>query len=129
MEPDDYENLRRLIVLGQPIQELWVLRKACKSKTLGLEETEDLSDLWQLILHHPGAFPIIEAAKAIVDLTVQSDNSYPILTNDGIIYDGLSPEERRELAQYTRNRMVEENPSVVRRALEQFIADLQGTGP
>ena len=92
-------------------------------------QAEALSDVWNLAFHFDGLFPKLEAAKALVETALASNTSYPILTNDGLIYDALSPTERRELVHFIRRQMEGAEAPVAERVLEEFIVDLLGSGP
>ena len=130
MTEEEAGRLRDQIYGGErPIEQFRALRSLGVQKGLEKDQAETLSDLWQLTFTVEGLFPPLEAAKAIVELTAASDDTYAILTNDGTIYDILLPAERRELAQHTRNCIVEFSPSRSKRALETFVSDLFGDGP
>ena len=68
----------------------------------------------------------MEAAKALVDLALAGGASYPILTNDGLIYDTLSRDERAALVEYIEAQAGEVATGTV---LGQFADDLLGSGP
>ena len=90
---------------------------------------ESLSDLWSLTFHVNGLFPRLEAAKALVDVAWAGDISYPVLTNDGLIFDELSPDERSELFSYIAECIGEERASVAGAVLAEFADELMGDGP
>lgn len=123
-------ELRHRIAAGEQLtEELWVIRKSHLECGLDASRAEGLSDVWNLAFHREGVFPKLEAAKALVDTALASDTCYPVLTNDGLVYDALSPGERQELVGFIRKRLDETNAPVARHVLEEFIDDLLGDGP
>ena len=130
MTDEEADRLRDQIFGGErPVEQFRALLNLGVQKGLEKEQAETLSDLWQLTFTRKGLFPPLEAAKAIVEITAASDDTYALLTNDGTIYDSLLPAERRELAQHIRNCIVEFRPSRSTRALEIFVSELFGDGP
>lgn len=109
--------------------ELWCLRGAPIQNPKDLGALESLSDLWGLAFHVDNLFPRLEAAKALVDVAWAGDISYPVLTNDGLIYDDLSPNERSELFSYITDCIGEDRASVAGAVLGQFADELIGDGP
>ena len=112
----------------RPTEELWHYRRA---PITDRDESalESLSELWNLTLLTDGLFPTLEAAKAIVDVAWAGDISYPILTNDGLIYDGLTMDERQQLFDYIADCIGEERASVAGAVLAEFADELLGEGP
>ncbi len=93
------------------------------------ELVQALSDLWNLAFHIEGLFPRLDAAKAIVDLALAGDSSYPVHTNDYLIYHALTRNEREVLFEYIAKCIGEERASVAGSALAEFADDLLGEGP
>ena len=130
MTERDLDQLRHRIRAGeQPTDDLWALRNSSFEHGMSEERAEAVPDVWNLVFHHESAFPKLEAAKALVGTALAADVSYPILTNDGLVYDALSRAERAELAQFIRERMVEADAPLARDVLNAFAGELVGEGP
>jgi hypothetical protein len=124
----ELERLRSRIAAGElPTEDLWALRKA-NLDLVDAKKAEALSDVWNLAFHRKGLFPQLEAAKALVETALAANTPYPILTNDGLIYDSLTSAERHDLVQFIRERT---GGSGVQLAdiLNEFVEDLIGSGP
>lgn len=130
MTPGELERLRGRIMTGESMtSELWTLRKTALETDISDGTAEALSDLWNLAFHREGLFPKIEAAKALVEAALATNSSYPILTNDGLIYDSLSPVDRQELVRFILNRISGAKPAIAKQVLLNFVDDLRGNGP
>jgi hypothetical protein len=122
--------LRSRIAAGErPTEELWVIRKSNHGQALGYAKAEALSDLWNLVFHYEGLFPKAEAAKALVEIALAADSSYPVSTNDGLIYDALTHAERLRLVQFIKEQGADANAPAAKLALDDFADDLLGYGP
>ena len=122
------EKLRfRMIAGEQPIEELRALM-AETAEGFDPALTEDVSDVWNAVLHRK-LLPTIETAKAVVVTAINGDSSYPILTNDALIYDALSHPERVELVQFMREHTGDIESPVTVRVFCDFENDLLGNGP
>jgi hypothetical protein len=130
MTPGELERLRGRIMTGESMtSELWTLRKTALETDISDGTAEALSDLWNLAFHREGLFPKIEAAKALVEAALATNSSYPILTNDGLIYDSLSPVDRQELVRFILDRISGAKPAIAKQVLLNFVDDLRGNGP
>jgi hypothetical protein len=118
----------RLAAGEQPIDDLRALRQRGFKDGVDAERAEALSDLWNLVLHCD-LLPALDTAKALVELAAASDTSYPILINDGLIYDALNPRERAELVQFIRQCLAQANAPHAELVLIHFVDDLLGSGP
>lgn len=124
---EEIDQLSARIHAGErPTLELWTLRRTVNPPSGDEGAVQALSDLWGLAFHITGLFPPLEAAKALVDLASAGDASYPILTNDGLIYDALTPDERAALVEYIEAQAGDVTTGSV---LRQFADDLLGSGP
>jgi hypothetical protein len=124
---DQIDHLSDRIHAGErPTLELWTLRRTATPPSGDNSAVEALSDLWGLAFHISRLFPPLEAAKALVDLALLGGASYPILTNEGLIYDALSLAERAALVEYIEAQAGEKATGTV---LWQFADDLLGSGP
>lgn len=130
MTERELDQLQKRILAGeQPTDDLWALRKSGPEHSIDEDRAEALSDVWNLAFHHEGVFPKLEAAKALVETALAANTSYPILTNDGLVYDALSPTERQELVQFIRACLEKTHAPVATHVLNEFVDDLLGEGP
>lgn len=90
--------------------------------------TEEVSDVLNAALHRK-VLPTLETAKAIVETAVIGDSTYPISTNDGLIYDNLSSGERLDLIDFVVTCLSNSNAPIARSSLVDFADDLAGRGP
>jgi hypothetical protein len=128
MTEEDLDQLERRMYAGErPTEELRALA-AQIDQTLDAELTEKLSDIWNLVLHRK-LLPTLETAKAIVRTSEVGDSSYPISTNDGLIYDDLSTAERAELIDFIMARVSNNSAPAARQSLIEFADELAGGGP
>lgn len=126
MTETDLNDLSRRILSGErPVRELWELRNTPIPTDADRETLEALSDLWGLAFHFSGLMPPLEAAKSLVEVAIIGDTPYPLVTNEGAIYDCLRAEDRAALVAYVVDRMGEPAPGT---ALRQFIRDIMGDG-
>jgi hypothetical protein len=129
MTERDLDQLRHRIRAGEkPTGDLWALRNNGLQNGIGEDRAEAVSDVWNLVFHHESGFPKLEAAKALVETALAVNISYPILTNDGLIYDALSGAERVQLARFIHERLLEADAPVARDLLDAFAGELVG-GP
>jgi hypothetical protein len=120
--------LHRLFRGEQPTDELTALRENAVEDGVATGRAEMLSDLWSVVLHR-NLLPALDTAKALVELAVASETSYPISISDGLIYDALRPAEREELVQFIRQRLAQANTLKTERVLIDFADDLLRAGP
>lgn len=126
MTRDDLDQLRNRLDAGErPTEELRALMAEI-GKSFDPALTEEVSDVLNAALHRK-VLPTLETAKAIVETAVIGDSTYPISTNDGLIYDNLSSGERLDLIDFvvTSNS----NAPIARSSLVDFADDLAGRGP
>lgn len=129
MTLEEIEQLNGRIVSGErPTSELLHLREVSVPKD-DEQFVQALSDLWNNTLRIDGLYPKFDAAKAIIDIAWAGDSSYPVHTNEGLIYDSLTRDEREVLYGYIANCIGEERASVAGSALAEFADDLLGDGP
>jgi hypothetical protein len=119
----------RIMAGERPIEELWSIRRSTPQQAVDSQAAMASSDLWNLAFHHEALFPKLEAAKALVEIALANDSTYPISTNDGLVYDALSRDERLELVQFIRDRMSETHAPATKHVLNDFVNDLLGRGP
>ena len=128
-ESEVNELISRIHAGERPMDELWRIRSAPIINREDESALESLSDLWSLAFHIEGLFPKLEAAKAIVDVAWEGNFTYPVLTNDGLIYDDLSMDERSQLFGYIADRIREDRVSAAGAVLAEFADELMGEGP
>jgi hypothetical protein len=128
MTEDDLDRLAARIYAGQrPTRELRAL-SAQIDQALDAKLTEQMSDIWNLVLQRK-LLPALETAKAIVQTAEAGDSSYPISTNDGLIYDSLSTAERAELIDFIMARLSNSSAAAAKRSLIDFADELARDGP
>ena len=128
-EPELAQLHNRITAGKQPTEELWAIRRSRLEPCVGATIAQALSDVWSLAFHYERLFPKLEAAKALVETALAADNSYPILTNDGLVYDALSLAERHDLVQFIRERVAQTEAPLAEHVLRAFVDDLLGDGP
>lgn len=128
-EPELAQLHNRIIAGEQPTEELWAMRRSGLEPCVDATTAEALADVWNLAFHHERLFPKLEAAKALVETALAANTSYPILTNDGLVYDALSRAERLDLIQFIRERVAQTEAPVAEHVLRDFVDDLLGDGP
>jgi hypothetical protein len=128
LEPEFDQLRHRILAREQVAEELRLLSESSRRARITPDEAEDLSDLGNLALHQ-NLVPSMDAARELVELAVASDTTYPILTNDGLIYDALHREHRDVLAKFVRHRLADASGGHTQQALLDFADDLEGRGP
>jgi hypothetical protein len=88
------------------------------------EAVELLSDIWNWALLSKNTKDIYSIAHDIINLTIDSSSSYPLLTNDGLIIDNIDDTGRKKLLLESDDLMKRCKPSALREILEFFFAEL-----